>query len=152
MSDRADAPTALAAAIAGAYPGWLERDLTTRLAVLDSAAARDAVSAAARLAAEELDRELAKLLAADVDAQRANPLQVIREVTARAAQVLDRLGVPAAARDAVEARAMPEDRHGLGPLAWRDLGDDVHEAGIVWGAWKAATVLSRRRAEGKLDP
>jgi hypothetical protein len=26
----------------------------------------------------------------------------------------------------------------------------VHEAGITWGAWKAATVLTRRRAEGKV--
>jgi hypothetical protein len=30
------------------------------------------------------------------------------------------------------------------------MGDDVHEAGISWGAWKAATVLTRRRAEGKV--
>ena len=152
MSDRADAPAALATAIAAAYPGWLERELTARLGTVDSSSARGEVSSAVRVAARELDRELAELLATDVDAQRANPLQVIREVTARAGRVLERLGVPEPARDSVETRVMPEDRHGLGPLAWRDLSEDVHDAGIVWGAWKAATVLARRRAEGKLDP
>ena len=45
---------------------------------------------------------------------------------------------------------MPDDVYAIGPLAWIDMGDDVHEAGISWGAWKAATVLTRRRAEGKV--
>ena len=46
---------------------------------------------------------------------------------------------------------MPDDVYAIGPLAWSDLGEEVHEAGITWGAWKAATVLVRRRAEGKVQ-
>jgi hypothetical protein len=46
---------------------------------------------------------------------------------------------------------MPDDMFALGPLTWRDLGDDVHDAGIEWGAWKAAMIISRRRDEGKLS-
>lgn len=153
MNDPAEAPAALLAAIARAYPDWLECELMVRVgrAGVDSGAARAAVAAAVTEASAALAREMERLLSTDVDAQRANPLQVLREATAAAAGVLDSLGIAAPERDAVEARAMPGDRHGIGPLAWRDLGDDVHEAGIVWGAWKAATVLARRRAEGKLD-
>jgi hypothetical protein len=45
---------------------------------------------------------------------------------------------------------MPHDHYAVGPLTWKDLSEDVHDAGITWGAWKAATVLTRRRAEGKI--
>lgn len=140
--------------MARAYPAWLADQLLVRAGRTGRphSEVRGTIDDAVRRAATELTETLSLLLASDVDDQRANPLQVIREVTARAGCVLDDLGVPAPMRDEVEERAMPGDRHGLGPLAWRDLGDDVHEAGIVWGAWKAATVLARRRAEGKLNP
>jgi len=36
-------------------------------------------------------------------------------------------------------------------LTWRDLGEEVHDAGISWGAWKAATILTRRRADGSIQ-
>jgi hypothetical protein len=135
-----------------AYPGWLTSQLTARLrgAGRDGGQASTEVARVAGDAVRELEGSLGALLATDVDAQRENPLQVIREVTARAGEVLDRLGVPVVPRDEVETRAMPDDAHALGPIAWRDLGEAVHDAGIHWGAWKAATVLARRRAEGKL--
>ena len=74
---------------------------------------------------QEVSRNLFSLLATDVD-------------------------VPEAQRDEYEVRAMPDDVFAIGPLTWRDLGEEVHEAGISWGAWKAATILTRRRADGSI--
>ncbi len=100
---------------------------------------------------EEVTAGLVRLLETDVDAQSSNPLHILRSCTHFATETLRRLGVAPVTRDEFETRAMPNDVYALGPLTWRDLGDDVHDAGITWGAWKAATILTRRRAEGKLD-
>lgn len=96
-----------------------------------------------------VETELGRLLDTDVDDQRANPLHVLRGAARFATEMLEAAGAPRPRRDEFEARAMPEDPYGIGPLAWRDLGEAVHEAGIEWGAWKAATVLARRSAEGR---
>jgi hypothetical protein len=95
--------------------------------------------------------ELLRLLSTDVDAQRMNPLHVLRACTAPATAALKSLGVPEAVRDQFEESAMPDDVYALGPLTWRDLGEEVHDAGINWGAYKAAVVISRRRDEGKIS-
>ena len=95
--------------------------------------------------------DLMGLLSVDVDAQRTNPLQVLRGSTLMATALLIEAGIPPARRDEFEVRSMPDDVFALGPLTWRDLGDDVHDAGIQWGAWKAAMIISRRRDEGKLS-
>jgi hypothetical protein len=87
----------------------------------------------------------------DVDHQRFNPLQVIREANVFANRALDAAGVPVPHRDEFDAQVMPHDTYAFGPLTWKDLSDDVHDAGISWGAWKAVTVLTRRRAEGKIS-
>jgi len=68
-----------------------------------------------------------------------------------ATALLIEAGIPPVRRDEFEVRSMPDDMFALGPLTWRDLGDDVHDAGIEWGAWKAAMIISRRRDEGKLS-
>lgn len=95
--------------------------------------------------------DLMALLSVDVDAQRTNPLQVLRGSTLKATALLVEAGIPPVRRDEFEVRSMPNDMFSLGPLTWRDLGDDVHDAGIQWGAWKAAMIISRRRDEGKLS-
>ena len=95
--------------------------------------------------------ELQQLLAEDVDAQRTNPLQILRDSTRFATHALRELDVPEVQRDEFERKAQPGDVYALGPMTWRDLSDDVHEAGISWGAWKAASILQRRRAEGKIS-
>ena len=99
---------------------------------------------------QEVSKNLFSLLATDVDAQQSNPLHILRTSTASATQMLQGLRVPEAQRDEYEVRAMPDDVFAIGPLTWRDLGEDVHEAGIFWGAWKAATILTRRRADGSI--
>jgi hypothetical protein len=110
----------------------------------------DLIRNAAHSVAELVRTDLLELLSTDVDEQRMNPLHVLRACVAPATSALHTLGVPKAARDQYEESAMPDDVYALGPLTWRDLGEDVHDAGINWGAYKAAVVLSRRRAEGKI--
>ena len=95
-------------------------------------------------------QNLLSLLATDVDAQQSNPLHVLRASTSYATQMLWAFGVEPARRDEYEVRAMPNDVFSIGPLTWRDLGEEVHDAGISWGAWKAATILTRRRADGSI--
>ena len=109
------------------------------------------VAGVAHATKAQVQIDLMALLSVDVDAQRTNPLQVLRGSTLMATALLIEAGIPPAQRDEFEVRSMPDDMFALGPLTWRDLGDDVHDAGIEWGAWKAAMIISRRRAEGKLS-
>ena len=88
------------------------------------------------------------LLAADIDAQRAGPLELLRGATGHAAAVLAAHEVPAMPRDRFSEEAFPEDRYGLVPATWADIDPDLHEAGITWGAAKAFVHKARRRAEG----
>lgn len=148
-TERADR---LAAEVRAVYASWLESRVVE---VCRSAGRALQPEARARLAdevratSEEVLADLSRLLATDVDDQRENPLHVLRRGSRRIAAFLAAESVPAPTRDEFEVRAMPDDVYGIGPLAWRDLGERVHEAGIEWGAWKAAIVLTRRRDEGK---
>jgi hypothetical protein len=91
---------------------------------------------------------LVDLLATDVDEQRTNPLSVFRDAVAGPTDVLRRLGVPPPVHDPFASRAFPDDVYRLGPATWSDIDPELHEPGLVWGAWKAMTVLRRRREEG----
>ncbi|MEY3588820.1 MAG: hypothetical protein RJA47_1416 [Actinomycetota bacterium] len=144
-------PRALFDAVTAVFEGWLR----TRTEQLARGAGRSlsgpetaALAAAVVSAADEARDGLCALLATDVDEQRQNPLHVLRSSIRPVTRFLRTLGVPENTRDEFEMRAMPDDSYAIGPLAWIDMGEDVHEAGISWGAWKAATVLTRRRAEG----
>ena len=146
-------PRALFDAVTAVFPDWLR----TRAEQIAHAAGRTltgaemtALDTAVAASAGEAQIELCSLLATDVDDQRRNPLHVLRSSTGPVTRFLRGLGLPDAKRDEFETRAMPDDAYAIGPLAWIDMGDDVHQAGISWGAWKAATVLTRRRAEGKV--
>jgi hypothetical protein len=65
-------------------------------------------------------------------------------------EVLRRFGVPTPKRDDFAAEAFPDDAYGLSPATWADVDESLREPGLMWGAWKAHTVLARRRAEGRL--
>lgn len=147
-------PQALFDAVDAAFTGWLagrmERIVSSsghRLTEQDTTI----VGAAVASAAASVRSSLHGLLATDVDEQRQNPLHVIRAAAVTVTPVLASIGAVQPRRDEFETRAMPDDVYAIGPLAWSDLGEAVHEAGITWGAWKAATVLVRRRAEGKVQ-
>jgi hypothetical protein len=64
--------------------------------------------------------------------------------------VLADLGARPVQRDEFAERVFPDDVYGLSPAAFSDVSEDLVEPGIMWGAWKAKTVLDRRRSEGRL--
>ncbi len=152
--DLPDYPRRLHDAVVASLPQWIER-VTLRACEGATVDKRDAVRAVlSHVQADTqvfVHEQLGALLSTDVDQQRTNPLEVLRASTRFATVALRNAGVPAPARDEFQQRLDPDDEYLLGPMSWIDLGDDVHEAGIEWGAWKAATVLTRRRAEGKID-
>ncbi len=140
-------PEALFDAVAQSYGPWLTRRVTDlSRGVLESQKIAEVVEVSTRVALANLR----DFLETDVDQQKSNPLQLLRESTQRANELLASASIAPAPRDEFEERAMPHDMYGIGPLTWRDLSEEVHDAGITWGAWKAATVLSRRRDEGKI--
>ncbi|MFM7410254.1 MAG: hypothetical protein ACKO8T_08090 [Actinomycetota bacterium] len=113
---------------------------------------RIAVEDAARAGGEWVLARLKATLEVDVDGQRVNPLQTLREAVRFPTEVLREAGVPMKLRDEYDQKINPEDVYGIGPAHWNDIDESLTEPGIVWGAAKASTVLQRRRAEGKLDP
>jgi hypothetical protein len=140
-------------AVTRAIPGWI----STQVAEIASMSIDEtspefqtALADVTKQTQQVATQNLLSLLATDVDAQQSNPLHVLRASTSHATQMLQAFGVEPARRDEYEVRAMPNDVFSIGPLTWRDLGEEVHEAGISWGAWKAATILTRRRAEGSI--
>ena len=91
-----------------------------------------------------LDR-LRQLLETDVLEQRHNPLQIIRSATESVTAELRDLGARPVERDEFQQRSFPGDAFGLCPATWVDIDESLAEVGLEWGAWKAATVITRRR-------
>ena len=131
--------------------GWVERCIRDRLAAAGESFEphRAATAEAAAAARTQVRTELSALLEFDVDAQRTNPLAVLRRAVAHPTAVLRAAGVAPVARTEFDVRAFPDDVYGLSPATWRDVAEELHEPGLIWGAWKAKTVLDRRRAEGR---
>ena len=147
-------PQELFDAVIAAVPAWIEgRVVAIATAELGTCPEelRGALANVSDTTVELVSHNLAALLSVDVDSQQSNPLHVLRSSTIAATRALQNASITPVRRDEFEIRAMPADVYAIGPLTWRDLGDEVHDAGITWGAWKAAVVLSRRRAEGKIS-
>jgi hypothetical protein len=143
---------ALADAVDAALPGWVERSVARLVEAhqgMLTGEVRAAAAEAGQRAAAELGAEVRRLLATDVDEQRANPLALLRSAVRYPAEVLAGAGVPPVVRSGFDVEAFPADVYGLTPATWGDIDPALHERGIVWGAAKAHVVLSRRRAEGK---
>ena len=159
LDDPADAAAlrayaeALADAIVDALPGWVERSISDRYRAAFADDPPGVVVAAGRVAASAAVRDvegpIRELLATDPDAQRANPLALLRQAVARPTQVLRAAGVPPIERDPHAQRLFPDDDYDLTPGAFADIDPTLHEPGLVWGAAKAHVVLRRRRAEGR---
>ena len=153
IEDLESYPKDLFMAVIHAVPSWVARrmlEIASHGGVSAGADFMEAIESVSRETVQQLSGDLLALLATDVDQQRFNPLQVVREANVFANQSLAMLGVPVPRRDEFDAQVMPHDHYAVGPLTWKDLSEDVHDAGITWGAWKAATILTRRRAEGKI--
>jgi hypothetical protein len=140
-------------AVTRAIPRWITTQVSEIASLSIDETSQEFQSALADVAKQthqEASQNLLTLLVTDVDAQQSNPLHVLRASTSFATQMLQTFGAEPARRDEYEVRAMPHDVFSIGPLTWRDLGEEVHDAGISWGAWKAATILTRRRADGSI--
>lgn len=143
---------ALADGIATAIPGWIERSVRRVLdeqdiAVDEALAAR--IAAAGRAAQADGAPRVRALLAADVDAQRTNPLSVLRSLVPHATAVLRHAGARPTGRDPFSERSFPDDAYDLTPASFADVDPALHEPGLVWGAAKAHVHLARRRREGR---
>ena len=131
-------------------PGWLVRTTTTAAARsgLEIDADDRELAAVVDRAVTELLAALTELVATDVDEQRTNPLSLFRQAVAGPNALLLRRGARPPTADRFSADHFPDDVFGLGPASWSDIDPELHEPGITWGAWKAMTVLQRRREEG----
>ena len=89
--------------------------------------------------------QLVALLETDVDQQRSNPLSVLRNAVEHPTRVLAAAEIPPVRRDDFAVRAFPDDVYGLSPATWADIHESLLEPGVIWGAWKAKTMLDRRR-------
>jgi hypothetical protein len=145
---------ALLDAVIAGTPAWIDHAMSSVIVAQRgevTAQDRRIIDSAVESVVRTVRMRLSQLLAQDVDAQGMNPLAVLRGSTSAATEALREMGLHEVQRDEYERSALPDDDYSIGPLTWRDLGDDVHEAGINWGAWKAATIRLRRSDEGKIS-
>jgi hypothetical protein len=126
----AEQGAALADAVVAAIPAWVQRCVDAHAPGLDA-------SAAGVDAAREIAPRLHALLTADVDAQRGNPLAVVRDAVGHPTRVLRDAAVEPPHRSRFDEEHFPEDPYGLTPMTWRDIDESLQEPGIVWGAMKA---------------
>ena len=146
-ADQAEPPAELLTVAARVVPRWL-RECVVRTAAhagVEVGDRSDEIDRMADDAAARLLDALRTLLATDVDEQRTNPLSLFRSATAAPTALLRSFGVPPIQRDRFAIEQFPDDHYGLIPASWADIDPAMHEPGIAWGAWKALTVLRRRR-------
>ena len=143
-----DPPAMLLDTARRVVPGWLRRVTVEagRRGGVDVASLGHRLDAVVERAAAELLDRLAELLGTDVDEQRTTPLTLMRQSVAAPTEFLREVGaVPPSTPD---ADRFPDDVYRIGPATWSDVDPSLHEPGLTWGAWKAMTVLARRRDDG----
>lgn len=148
----AEIAATLSDAIIAAVPLWMLRtaeEKAARSGVSLDRIDRDRIGAVATMLAAELAPRLEASLTADVDAGAPSPLAVLRSANGPLNDVLDELGVTPGSRDPFLAERFPDDHHDVGPAAFGDLDESVHEPGLMWGAARAHIHLSRRREIGR---
>lgn len=148
----AELATELADGVAAALGPWVVRCVERLCMAWEGEfppSVRDQAQAAGDRATGEVGSKVRALLMSDVDAQRMNPLQLLRAAASYPTGVLQGAGVPPVVRDAEAERQFPDDDYDLTPASFADLDPALHDAGIAWGAGKAHVVLARRRAEGR---
>lgn len=143
-----DPPARLLRAARAVIPSWLHRVTMQAVAGPPPAGLVDDVDALVATESERLAGELETLLRTDVDEQRTNPLSLFRAAVGPSTELLRRHDVAPPLEDTFIARRFPGDPYRLGPATWSDIDPSLHEPGLAWGAWKAMTVLRRRREEG----
>lgn len=143
-------PADLLATARRVVPTWMRRlvaDACARGGVDPSTVDAELGQVVDRAAAAAL-AQLAALLATDVDEQRATPLSLLRDSTWPLGEFLRDHGVVAPAPDPSAPDTVARDVYRLGPATWSDVDPELQVPGLTWGAWKAMTILTRRRDEG----
>lgn len=132
----------LAEGIAQALPGWVVLSVESRLVEM-APEVRAAAEAAGAAAAAEAGSEVARLLAADVDDQRENPLAALRRAVRYPTGVLLAADTAPVERDDFAIDRFPDDIYDLTPASFADIHPDLQTLGLTWGAAKA--FVHRRR-------
>ncbi len=146
---------ALADGIDAALPGWVERSVERLLLTFRGTADPVAMAAAREAGARartDVGGRVRALLEADVDAQPANPLSIIRDAVRYPTEILRRAGVPPVERDDFSTARFPDDDYDLTPASFADLDPALAEAGFAWGAAKAWAHKQRHRAGQPEEP
>ena len=133
---------------------WLDRAFD-RVAVTQSLTASvdaDFRRLAVERATVRALEDLTSLFSLDVVAQRTNPLDILRRSTGSVTEELQRLGASSVERDEFHVRSFPSDIFGLCPATWADIDEALVEPGLEWGAFKAASVIQRRREQSESQP
>jgi len=144
--------TALADAIEGALPGWVERCVARRLPDEERRGGSipgwvaDAATEAGYRARAEVGPRIRALLAADIDEQRTTPLALLRGAVTYPASVLAAAGAPPVERDEAQVGLFPDDVYDLAPATFADVDPALAEPGIAWGVAKAWTHRQRHQA------
>jgi hypothetical protein len=132
---------ALADGIEAALPGWVERvvaEIATAWTGSVPPEVASAAAAAGREAAATVGPRVRALLEADIDEQRTTPLAILRSAAViYPTAVLHGAGVPPVVRDEAAEELFPDDRYDLVPSSFADIGPDLAELGLYWGAAKA---------------
>ena len=139
----------LADAVDAALGPWVERSILT---AAERLAGRDALTdgllsdavAGADAAQREVMPALRALVGADAEAQRVNPLQLLREAARHPTAVLAAHNIPWARRDTLQQETLPLDVYDIAPATWGDIDASLVDPGIRWSAAKAYVVLDRR--------
>ena len=141
--------SALLDALDPAVAGWVERLVRRRWEQWRGETPPPELLARAAAAGADARHEvlgsMRDLLRSDVDAQRSNPLSILRRAVEHPTRVLREAGVPIVHRDPDAERRFPDDVYDLSPASFSDVDPALHEPGVAWGAAKAHVVLARRR-------
>jgi hypothetical protein len=138
---------ALAERVTAAVPGWVVRCVQARLpdTTADRASVMARAAEAGGRAQADVGEKLGALLAADVDAQRSTPLEVLRAAVRYPTEVLRGAGVPELSRDRFDAERFPDDPYGLSPASLGAVDPGLAEPAVAWGAAKAMAHRRRHR-------
>lgn len=138
---------ALADGVEQALPRWVAASVARRLAPPEVEERQAEIAEAGRAAVDDVGRRVRELLQLDIDEQWTNPLSLIRSAIRYPNAILAAAGAVEVERDDQAVRFLPEDAYDLAPASFADLGPELHDLGIGWGAAKAHVHLRRRRQE-----
>ena len=122
--------------IVAAVPGWMTRMSAAVLGSQSIALRADEIAHMADEARQFVDLRLSELFAADVDQQRTTPLSILRDSVRYPNALLATQGATAFAAAGGSHFSQSEDPFHLMPASLADFGDEVHQAGLLWGAGK----------------